>query len=493
MIQGPSRPRRSSPAARSPGRSTQQQGRQGSQPNLSRAIQLKAIPSARSVYLGQQVTLSYKIYFRARIRDFDFVDHPETVSFWVEEYPLSGEATITREIVDGVQYNVAEIKRLALFPNKTGKLTIPPVTITVDAVVPQASRDPFDLFDNFFDNPFGKVIRRRIVSNPVTIQVKPLPEAGKPADFSGLVGDFRITSSLDKKEVPANEAISYRVKIQGQGLLKTLNALPIEFPLSFEVFDPKVQEKVNRQGRYIASSKELEYVLIPRTPGDFQIPELRLSFFNPLTAQYQQLVVPAYTVHVTRGKEVATGLTGTLVSKEEVALLGKDIRFIKERLSLRPIGYRVYRSMWFWAAFFLPSLLLAGAYGYQAHQRRLQSDVVFARKRRASRLARKHLKAARQLLKQKQYEAFYAEISRALIGFIADKTNRSAAGLTQADIEQLLKSRQVPEPLIQDCLACLGEADMRRFAGMSASSSTEAEALLEKVERLMENLEKHLS
>ena len=488
VVNGPSRSRKSSPAVRTPGRAGQR-----SEPNLSRAVQLKAIPSAHRVYLGQQVTLSYKIYFRTRIRDFDFVDHPETVGFWVEEYPLSGEARITREIVNGVQYNVAEIKRLALFPNKTGRLTIPPVTITVDAVVPQASRDPFDLFDNFFDNPFGKVVRRRIVSNPVTIEVKPLPASGRPQNFSGLVGDFRVSSSLDKKEVPANEAISYRVKIRGQGLLKTLNRLPMEFPLSFEVFEPRVKENVNRQGRYISSSKELEYVLIPRTPGDYQIPELRLSFFNPFSQKYQELVIPAYAVHVTRGKEVATGITGALVSKEEVALLGKDIRFIKESISLRPVGYRVYRSVWFWAAFFLPSLFLVGAYGYQVHQRRLQSDVVFARRRRASRLARKHLKKARQLLKQQQYEAFYGEISRALIGFIADKTNRPAAGLTLVEIERLLQQQNMPETLIRECLNTLNEADMRRFAGMSASSETDAKNLLKNVERCMEKLEKYLT
>lgn len=453
---------------------------------------LRAIPSRRSLYVNDQVTVVFKLYFRNSVQGLDYLKLPETVGFWVEEYEIpQTNIPVTQETINGVRYNVAEIKKMALFPGKSGELTVTPMQLAVNVVERRRRRDPFGSFDDFFSDPFGRTVRKVVASEPLAFNVKPLPSQGKPLNFSGLVGNFVLKVEVDKTEVKANEAISYKVRLSGSGNLKSLSKLPIEFPPSFEVYEPKVNDSVNRSGSSMTASRELEYVLIPRASGQYRIKPLEISYFDPASETYKTLKSPEFVFSVGEGKEMP-GLAGSgYLAKSEVKLLGKDIFFIKEEnLRLQPLGYKPYRTPWFLASLILPLIFLGIAYGYRTHQEKMATNQEYARQRKAYKQAAKRLKGASHFLKQRAFGEFYGEVSRSLIGFIADKTNRPAAGMLRQEVEKLLANKKVDPALAADYLNCLDEADFRRFAPAQATDE-DAKSFYHRAEEILVRLGKY--
>jgi hypothetical protein len=457
------------------------------------AVFLKVFPSGKTAYINEEIVLSYKIYFKTNITGNEVTKLPEAVGSWVESYPTAQRPRIYTETIKGIPYNVAEIRKVAVFPSKAGKLTISPMEMIVDVVVRrQRRRDPFSIFDDFFNDPFGQVVKKRISSGAVNINVKPLPDQDRPPQFTGLVGDFKVQSSLDKESIPANEAVSYKIKIFGTGLLKFLNTVPQEFSPDFEVFDPKVKESINKKGDKISSVKEFEYVLIPRVPGNQKIKSFQLSYFNPSDKKYKSLTVPEYNLEVTKGKDLAVGVgSGTVLSKEEVQLIGQDIRFIKEKIAgLRPIGHMPYKNWWFYLSITLPILLLGIAWIYRNHLEKMSSNIQYARSRRAHKQAHHHLKQAKSFLKSEKKANFYSAISNSLLGYVADKTNRPTAGILREEVQDLLKSIDVEKSLQKDYFQCLDEADFRRFAPGNANQQ-QMQEFYHKTEKVLVGLEKY--
>ncbi|NIW78813.1 MAG: hypothetical protein GWN16_04830, partial [Calditrichae bacterium] len=293
--------------------------------------------------------------------------------------------------------------------------------------------------------------------------------------------------------VSADEAVSLKLILSGDGNVKSLPDLSIEFPATFEVYDPKVKDNINHSGNQLQASKELEYVIIPRIPGEYTIKPVSISYFSPSLKKYKTLSTPEYHLSVGRSDKVAAKSNNAYFSsKSEVKLLGKDIHFIKEEgLNLHPIGHRPYQDSWFWAALILPALFFVGAYGYRHHMEKMSTNVEYARRRKAFKQASQRLKGAHQFLKQNKFAEFYGEVSRGLIGFVADKTNQSAAGLMRDDVELLLKHHNVPEGLIIEYLKYLDEADFRRFAPGQIAAN-EAHTFYKDAEQILVKLGKYL-
>jgi hypothetical protein len=461
--------------------------------DLSQMVFLKVIPSQKTVYVNEEVTLNYKIYFRVNINNNEFSQLPSAVGCWVEEYPMPRRPSVKTETIQGVRFNVAEIKKAAVFPSKAGKITVTPLEMIVDVVVPRKKRrDSRSLFDDFFSDPFNQVVKKKISSGSLELNVLPLPKQGKPADFSGLVGKFQIQTSLDKNTVLTNEAVSYKIKVFGTGLLKYLNDLPLEFSPDFEVFDPKVAESVNKKGSRISSAKEYEYVLIPRVSGKQQLKAATIPYFDPWAKLYKNLKIPEFNIEVGKGKDLAASAgSGSVFSKEEIQLLGQDIRFIKENLSdLRPVGQKPYQNIWFYLSLLFPVILLGSAFLYRNHLEKMSTNIEYARSRKAQKMAQKRLSEAKNYLKQQQGAEFYAAVASGLVGYLADKSNRPAAGLVRGDIEALLDESSVNEDLVNKVLKCLDEADFRRFAPGS-TTNTAMQDFYKHAEKLLIQLEKH--
>ncbi len=454
---------------------------------------LRAEVDRRSVYPNQPVTLTYKIYTRVEITGYSISKLPNAVGFWTEEFKLPPQPPTSYKVLNGKRYLTAVIRKVALFPTNTGELKIEPMEVDCEVRLrsPRRSRDMFDSFfnDNFFGDMFGRRVRTKIYSEPVTIHVKPLPEEGKPKDFSGLVGRFQMSAGLDKQNVAANEAITLKVRYSGIGNIRLLPEPKITFPPDIETYEPKVSQNIDRSGTVIRGSKTFEYVLIPRLAGEHRIQPIRFSYFDLKENRYRTLTSPEFVIRVSAPAGGTLPMT-TGLTREEVKLIGKDIRFIKlTSEEFFKIGHDFYRTVWFVLLLVLPLLAVGGAFAYQQRQAKMAENVAYARSRRANQLAKKRLSQARKLLKPETQKEFYAEVSRALVGFVADKLNLPPAGIISDEVAGRLRERGVDEEIVGEFLECLQECDFQRFAPASATPA-DMQQTYEKARKAIVDLEK---
>lgn len=425
---------------------------------------IRAILSKRQVYQNEPVVVTYRIYTLVQVAGMGQPKIVPSPGFWVEDFDIGNTLQQREEIYNGRKYVVADIKKSAYFPTSPGKKTIQSMVIPFD-IRATTRRRSNDIFDSFFDDPFfSRVVRREVATRPVEIEVLPFPELDRPADFNGLVGQFRLNVEVDKPSVKTNEAITLKVRYSGQGNIRSLTKPEILLPSDFEKYEPKVSETINRQGEVISGSKSFEYVLIPRFPGQQRIPSVRLVYFDPLERRYKIESSPEILISVQKGEgQFAAAPSG--LSKEEVRLIGQDIRFIKTSVpEFRRVGASFHQSGLFVFMCLLPFFGLAVAFGYQRHLLKLSGDVAYARSRSANRLARGRLAKADKLRRVETQKEFYAEISRALIGFAADKLNLAEAGVLSSELSDRLQQKLVSPDLIAAYLGLLQTCDFQRFA-----------------------------
>lgn len=454
-------------------------------------VSLRAEVDRSRVYQNEPVVISFKIYTLRSISNYSLSKLPNFAGFWVENFDLPRQPQTRQEVINGQRYLVAEIKRTAVFPQSAGKITIEPMAIECEVQVQAQRRRSRDLFESFFDDPFfARTARIAVASKPVTIDVLPLP-ANKPANFEGAVGNYDLKAAIDRREAKTNEAITLKVTVSGPGNLKTLSAPHLNLPADFEVYDPKVVENINRAGGQISGSKTWEYVMVPRYAGNFEIDGLQLPYFDPKAKEYRLARAAPIALTISQGAgEVA--LAGSGVTKADVKLLGQDIRFIAlANLPLQEIGKSNYTQAWFAALFFLPVLGLAGAFFYQRHQGKLTTNVAYARGRKATRVANKQLQTAQKFLRNNDGKQFYAEVQRALMGFLGNKLNVAEAGLVTDDIQRLLEERNVAPAIASAYIACLHACDFQRFAP-SQSNSVEMKQFYEQAQNAIAQMEEAL-
>jgi len=427
---------------------------------------LRVSANKRRVYVNEPVVLSYKIYTRVSVTQYGINKAPETAGFWVEEFPIGNQPRTYEEIVDDKKFIVAEIKRMALFPTDAGTKNISPMQIECDVRVQTRRRS---IFDSFFDDPFfGRTVRQVVNSRPVTIEVLPLPQEGKPANFTGLVGNFNISANVDKQTVKTNEAISLNIKISGNGNVKMIPAPKVELPPDFEKYEPKVSEKIDRTENSVSGYKAYEYVLIPRHPGLQKIKPVLFSYFDVATKQYKLLRTSEIIVNVEKGSDEFMTVTSGL-SKEEIKLIGEDILFIQlSNVQFNKIGSFFYKKFYFILILLFPILVVVSSLGYRRYLDKLSENVAYARSRKANQLAMKRLHKAKTLLSEKTQKEFYAEISNSLMGFLGDKFNIAAAGIITNEVEELMQTRGVDGQVIRQYLSCLQICDYQRFASSNA-------------------------
>jgi hypothetical protein len=454
---------------------------------------LRATVDRRQVFQNEPVIVTYKIYTRVSIANVGLSKMPATAGFWAEEFEIPQQLQTTSEILDGKKYTVATVKKMALFPLSPGAKTLEAMTLDCEVHVRQSrSRDPFaDFFDDSFF--FGsKTVRKQIQSRPVTVDVLPFPDSGKSANFSGLSGRFRISASADKRSVKTNEAITYKITVEGEGNIRQVQIPDIAFPADFEVYPPKVSETVNRSGGSVSGRKAFEYVLIPRAAGEETLKPVLFSYFDPASKTYKTVQTETVTLQVAQGAETFTTVAGSGLSKEEVRLIGQDIRFIKIAMpSFHKIGTSRVKPFYFWLIFGLPLFGLAGAFAYRRHLDRLSGDVAYARGIRASSAVRKRLSTAKGLVKSDTRKQFYAEAERALEGYLGDKLNIAEAGMIKEEVEKLLRERGLGDETIRNYFECLSVCELKRFSPEGATIE-EMKAFFKQVETAIMKIEKEL-
>lgn len=418
---------------------------------------ITATASKPRVYVNEPVIVEYRIFTRVDVEGYNITQQPGTTGFWVEELE-DPQARVEQVVRDGLQYTSAVVRRVALFPTGAGTKTLAPLTLETQVRVQRRSRS---LFGDPFGGLFGSRVSVVVGSNPVEIEVLPLPEAGRPDAFTGLVGRLEVSASIDRTDAETNDALTYRLEVSGTGNIRTLPEPELGFPSDVEVYPPDVSERVDPTEDGVRGSKIFEYVIVPRAPGQVTIPAVKLAYFDIDAGTYAAAASDPITLTVA-GDPVA-GPAGRF--RTGVDLQRQDIRFIRIAIpGFRPVGGSLVRSAGFWAIVLVPMCAVAGAVAARRHQDRLTGDVAYARRRRAARLAKQRLARAESLRSPDRHRAFHAEVGRALQGFLGDKLNLAEAGLIRDEIRARLTSRGVAPGVIDAYLGCLEDCDRQRFA-----------------------------
>ena len=433
---------------------------------------VKVEVSRRSLYMGESLMATIKVYTKVDLVNLGRTKFPDFNGFLAEEVPTPQRIELVREAVDGQIYNVGTIRKVLLYPQHTGEITIEPFEL--ECIVRQRlANGGRSFFDEFFGN--YKDVRAMRRSKPVTIQVKELPQLGKPAGFGGTVGNVTMATSLSADTVNANDAITYKVTFRGTGNLKLLKAPTINFPLDFEVYDPKESRDLNITENGMAGSVSFEYLIIPRYSGDYKIPAIRFSYFDSQSNTYKTIAGAEYNIHVRKGAdkvqvETSTGNQVKSFKKEDVRKVGEDIRYLKtEGLNLKAAGVRFFGTTLYWLALLIPFVLFV--VGAVLNRRRIKAnaDIVRVKNKAANKMARKRLKVAASAMKNHNAEQFYDEVLKALWGYMSYKLNIDRAELNRDNISEILQSKGVEEDRIKEFIAVLDTCEYARYAPGSNS------------------------
>ena len=421
---------------------------------------MMASASKTKVYEQEAILLTYKVYTQVNLTQLHG-DTPDLKGFHTQEVELPQQKTFTLEHYNGRNYNTTIWRQLVIFPQKTGKIEIPSVTFegTVSQMV--ASADPFDAF---FNGGNYVNIKKNLVAPKLIIDVKELPE-GKPANFSGGVGEFTISSSISTQELKTNDAVTIKLVISGTGNMKLINTPEVKFPQDFEIYDPKVDNKFNLTRNGLAGSKVIEYLAIPRHAGNFTIPSIEFSYFDLKSQSYKTLKTEAYTLNVAKGEGNADQVVANFTSKEDLKVLGKDIRYIKTGdTQLTQKDDYFFGSIGYILWYIIPLTLFVAFMLIYRKQAIENANVAKVRTKKANKMATKRMKNAGKLLAEKKSEAFYDEVLKALWGYISDKLSMPVSQLSKDNIEEELQKHQVSDELIQSFINTLNECEFARYA-----------------------------
>jgi BatD DUF11 like domain len=444
--------------------------------DASADIALETHLSSPTVWQGQPVVVETTLYAAARVTGFDWVDDPAISGAWVDTPPVDTQHEAAQVQRGGRTYIAYPIARKVLVPTRAGTIAIPSAAAQI-----QVERSPRDRFGLFFGlQPAVTVVRR---TTPLTLKVRPLPEAGQPNGFAGAVGSYHLAVTEDRRQAQVGDAIAVRATVEGMGSLQAVPPPALVAPPDVKIYDPKVLTNEPTGATHLSSRKTWEWVVVPLKPGTLALPAVSFSYFDTDSGGYKTLRTELPEIAVVRG--AATPDTG--LARGEVQPSLRDIAFIKTlRGPLREPADPLGRRPWFIALLALPALL--SPFGIWAGRRRarLATDHGFRRGRRAARAAVRRLEKART--RTTDAIAFHEEVARALVEYVADRTNRPAAGMTYDELEAILVEKGVSPELRRRYRTCLETCDFARFTP-DAGRGTAREDLTREAREIVQALE----
>jgi hypothetical protein len=449
----------------------------------SRDLFAEAVVDNANPYVNQQVTLTLKFYVAVQTYGSPSLVEPTTTGFWNE---LLGTRGPYQQRLNERTYRVIE-RKYALFPTKTGELSIGRATFTATVATKRQGRrrSPFDVF-----GMLGGGQEVQVKSRPLKINVKPLPTRGRPADFSGTIGRFSFKATPTKREVEVNQPVSVNFAITGVGNIKSVAEPTIPDLPDFRVYRASSNESISKLNDQIGGTKNFEEVFIPNRPGQLTIPTLSFNFFDPKMERYRTVHTKPInlTVIKTEGYVASPDLPYT-APDNVISADARDIRYIKtDPGDLSRRAEVVFATPVYWAVNGAPVLALLATVLVRRRRERLLGDVGYARSRQASKAARRRLAQAKKLASEGTASQFFVEISQVLLSFIGDKLNLSPHGLTNDKIAQLLDERGAEDSLIETTLEFLKRCDFARYAPASISRD-DIDAALGEAENLMVRME----
>lgn len=444
-----------------------------------------ATVNKKKVYEQEAILLTYKIYTAVNLTNVSG-KMPDLKGFHAQEVEMpSSNREYELEHYKGRNYRTIVYRQYVLFPQHSGQLEIP--SITFEGTVAQRVQN-YDPFEAFFNGGSGYVNVQKPIRTPkLTIDVSPLP-SGKPMSYYGGVGDFNVSSTISADELTENEAVTLKLIISGTGNMKLIKTPEVKFPADFEVYDPKVDNKFTLKAGGLSGNKVIEYLAIPRHAGNYTIPSVEFSYFDVKSGSYKTLATPEYTLKVAKGNGSSSSVPVNYVSKEELRLLGQDIRYI----NLGDTTYRTkdtyfYGTLGYWLWYLIPFttfIVIVVIYRKQAVE---NANIAKVKTKKAGKVATQRLKLAKQKMQQQDKAGFYDEILKAIWGYLGDKLSMPVSELSKENIAVKLTGCQVTEELTKECIDLIGECEFARYAPTLSNSAEDK--VYDKVAVLMNRLE----
>jgi hypothetical protein len=441
---------------------------------LKKNIFVKVDVDKTSLYEGQQLTATYKLYTRLPTNS-SVTKVPAFKGFSAKDIELPNPPQATEELVNGIPYKVFIIRKTLLFPLQSGTLELDPVEVDNHVRLVKlvknkksAARDPFGdpfndpFFDDFFNRPEVSYedVPYKIQTPPVKIMVKPLPVDTRPASYTGAVGKFNMTASIDKQSLSTDDALTLKVVIAGQGNVNLLNAPKIDIPSSFEKYDPKVTDNIEKNSNPLSGSRQFEFALMPLEAGDQTIPPVEFSYFDAASNSYKTMRSPAFNVHVTAGKQAKKEKEDFSENKNTISSnFSGQLEWIKEKRLL-------LASPWFYVLLLLPLAALILALFYRRKQDYQQNNAAFLKHRYANKVALKRLELAARYLREGKDKAFYEETSRAVWGYLSNKLHIPFSDLSKQLIQERLSQQQINGDNTNQLFDLLDNCEMALYTPM---------------------------
>ena len=447
------------------------------------SLHLIAEVSKSDPYLNEAVTVVYKLYVSPEIRvnNFRALDNPKYNNFWSQDIPVK-RYDAKNATYQGQQYRSVILKRVVLYPQKSGALTIEPLSIELFVDVPTNRRD-------FFGGKIYRPATQNVSAGSRTLNVKALPEAGKPSDFSGAVGDFEFEVSTSKTQLNASESLQAKVEVSGKGNLKLFQLPEPDLPSALEVYEPEFEEKVSTSLSGMDGKVTNNYTIVPSYRGKYPIPSISFSYFNPKTGKYNTLSSDEITINVLEGPEdTSISLNPNSNSTKVIVPTGKQFHFIKTDTSLSSVrAEQFFGSNRFYALFFGPLLLIPLVVLIRRKREKDEQNVEATRLRKVDRLARKYLSKAKKALGDEV--EFYVALEKALHNYLKAKLKIETSEFSKEKITGILTERNVDDETIDGFIGLLQNCEKARY---SPSTETQMNNDYDQASYVISRLDKQL-
>ena len=424
---------------------------------------IKVSASKQHVREQEPILLTYKVYTLVGLTQLSG-KMPDLKSFYTREVPLPQEKSFKIETLNGRQYRTVTWQQYVMFPQATGKLEIP--SITYDGIVAMQNRN-IDPFEAFFNGGSGYIeVKKQIKAPSITIQVDPLPH--RPTNFSGGVGSFDISASIDKTEVKANEAVNLRVVVSGVGNMKLLKQPVVKMPKDFDSYDAKVTDKTKLTVNGLEGSIVYDFLAVPRHQGSYEIPAIEYTYFDTKSNSYKTVRTEPFTLKVAKGDGQTT--VASFAGQEDVKQLGSDINDF------------FFGSVTYWVSLAVLVVIFLSLFIIFRHRAIENANIVKQRAGKANKVAVKRLKKAAKLMNATPHSdhgsenagkdgEFYDEVMRALWGYVGDKLNMPVDQLSRENITEQLSAYNVTDETIAQFIGALDECEFARYAPGDATGN----------------------
>ncbi len=452
----------------------------------SENLHLVAEVSKSDPYLNEAITVVYKLYVSPRISVSNWreLDSPKYSDFWSQAIDMK-QLKIENGTYNGEPYRFVVLRKTVLYPQKTGKLNIEPLTLTVSVDVPTKRRD-------IFGGRLYTTVNKTVAAGNRTINVKALPEQGKPVDFSGAVGSFDFKVTANKTTLDATESLDAKVTVSGNGNLKLFDLPKLNVPNGLEKYEPEHNERVRTNLTGMGGNISDTYTLVPQYKGKYPIPSISFSYFDLKTETYKRITSDEIVINVRTGPDggdtVASSQSSTGTGKKLVTQTGNQFRFLKLNADLKPVQKEhFFKSTAFWVSLTAPLLAIPLFLFFGKKREERLSDISGNRVRKADKLARKYLSEAKKNLgNQKE---FYIAMERALHNYLKAKLHIQTSDMSKDRIQRLLKEQEVDDTVAIEFIALLESCEFARY---TPSSTTAMQQDYDKASRVIATIDKQL-